>query len=71
MAYAYANKMYAVVDRSINVVHPQPRGYSSHDAGLQRDEFLKQLDTSEFIQLRLLNSHMRLRYAKFQETTGS
>ncbi len=71
MAFAYTNKMYAVVDRSINVFHPQPRGYSSHDAGLQRDEFLKQLSTAELIQSRLLNSHMSLRNAKLNENMGS
>lgn len=43
VAFAYANKMYAVVDESIRVSHPRPRGYPSRDAALQRDEFLKQL----------------------------
>jgi hypothetical protein len=49
-----------VVDPSINVRHPQPRGYSSAEAASQRNEFLGQLTPQEHIQMRLLESHMRL-----------
>ncbi len=59
VSHAYANQMIAVVDRSIQVFHPRPRGYSSDHAGKQRDEFLKQLSAAEQVQLLLLQSHMR------------
>lgn len=56
---AYANQMIAVVERSIRVGHPRPRGYPSEDAGRQREEFLLQLTLQERIQLLLLQSHMQ------------
>ncbi len=60
VAHAYANRKYAVVDRSISVRHPRPRGYSSGDAAKQREEFLQQMLPEEVIQYRLLQSHMSL-----------
>jgi len=60
VACAYANQTCAVVDRSIAVHHPRPRGYSSENAALQREAFLRQLFPEERIQHLLLQSHMRL-----------
>ncbi len=71
VAFAYANKMYAVVDQSIHVSHPRPRGYPSRDAAQQRDEFLKQLTMPEQIQLRLLQSHMTLRGAALSKSAAA
>jgi hypothetical protein len=60
VACAYANQSYAVVDRSVRVHYPMPRGYSSADAASQRDAFLQQMLPAERIQYLLLRSHMRL-----------
>jgi hypothetical protein len=60
VACAYANQRYAVVDRSIAVRHPRPRGYPSEDAARQREAFLEQMLPAERIQYLLLRSHMRL-----------
>lgn len=67
VAHAYLNQMYAVIDKSIHVHHPRPRGYPSGDALLQRNEFLAQLSANEFIQVKLLQSHMALNDLKNQK----
>ncbi len=70
VAYAYANRMYAVIDQSARVHHPKPRGYSSGDALRQREEFLQQLGSREFIQVKLLQSHITLQELRGRKSTS-
>lgn len=51
---AYMRGMIAVIDKSIEVKHPQASGYSEKEAHAQFTEFLKQLDIREEIQRRLI-----------------
>ena len=51
---AYMRGMIAVIDKSIEVKHPQASGYSEKEAHVQFTEFLKQLDIREEIQRRLI-----------------
>ena len=58
VAHAYATNKIAVVDNSISVKHPRSRGYPVDVAQAQSQEFLRQLTPSEFIQNKLLWSHV-------------
>ncbi|WP_297803179.1 hypothetical protein [Arenimonas sp. GDDSR-1] len=58
MAFAYANKQFAVVDPRVRVRHPESHGYSQHNALAMMQDFLKQLGPSEYVQYALLSSHI-------------
>ena len=59
LAYTYANKLIAVVDESIQVLHPRERGYDDRAARHQMEDFLGQLTLEERLQFRLLDSYVR------------
>jgi hypothetical protein len=63
-AYAYANQHCVVIDRSVQVAHPQSRGYDTAAANAQRDRYLQQTRFEEKVQLNLLSSHMALQDVK-------
>lgn len=56
ICHAYVNNMLVIRDDSIMIEHKQGSGYSHHDASIQMNEFLLQMDTSEYIMYQLLNS---------------
>ncbi|MGB8365264.1 MAG: hypothetical protein ACLQUZ_19100 [Rhizomicrobium sp.] len=70
VAYAYANGMLAVVDKSVRVNHPKSRGYPSEAALAQCNEFLKQLTLNESIQNRLLWSFISAQSAQIAAAQG-
>ena len=58
MSFAYANKLFAVVDPRVRVRHPESHGYSQRNALAMMQDFLKQLGPSEYVQYALLSSHI-------------
>jgi len=56
IAIIYSHQQIDVVDKSVQVHHPSPRGYDSEEAMELMGNFLKNLSLIESIQYHLLNS---------------
>jgi hypothetical protein len=56
ISFGYANKMVAIVDESVKVLHPQGSNYNREAAYKQMLDFLRQLTLEEQIQFHLLQA---------------